>query len=201
MNFKFNKGIKKFKKENTYGVLNGLYENDKIKLIQNDLCKSIPELFDEADAIICAVPWPRGYKNFIENSIASDTSYEEYLNSVTRVLNSGKPAFILASKQVFFRNKLKPQKIISQIDFSEYKGYYCDIFIYNFDEKIEINSTENLRDFVTTRFSCVLDFSCGYAESLRYYANKNDCKLILADIDYDCLSEIIEKENLKCLKK
>lgn len=183
-------------------MLNGLYENDKIKLIQNDLCKSIPELFGKADAVFCAIPWSRGYKNFIENSIASDTNFEEYLNGVSKVLTLGKPTFIIASKEAFFKNKLKPRKIISQIELSEYgKNNYCDVFVYNFDEKIEISSTENLRDFVTTKFNCVLDFSCGYAESLRYYANKNDCKLILADIDYDCLNEIIEKENLKCLKK
>ena len=199
--FKFNKGKKAFAKENHLEIIKGLYSNGKIIALQNDLCKSIPKIFEKADAIICILPWAKGYKAFINNSIAKDTIYKDYINGVANILKLKKPTYLVVSKEKFYEAKLKPDKIIEQIDFTEYgKGAYCNVLLFNCD-KVDIKNTEELREYVVAHYNTILDFSCGYAESLRHYAKIYGSNLILADIDSDCLKEIIEKEKLICLKK
>lgn len=194
--YKVNRGVKGFENVNSNQVID-YFENDRVKVIQNDICKNIPEVFNDANAIFSIIPWIAGYNNFTKETIADDTTYYDYLQGVSRLAKLGKPMFIACSKQAFMKQRLNPDRILYDIDFSEYPSYKCTIFIFNYDDDVNIKSTDELRDWMCKKFNCVLDFSCGYAYNLRDCASKNNCKLVLADINYNCLNEIIEDERKK----
>lgn len=165
-----------------------IHSGNGITVFQHDICKGVDNhgLFRKCDAIHSELAWRAGYNDFTNGTIADGSTFNDYLDGIVKCIRElNVPAFILCGKAML--NRLAPDKAVSV----KYAYHKCDAWyaIYNFDGDFDVKDEVQGRDFVTTHFKNVLDFSCGYG-SLAEAAIRNNCKATLSDINTDCIQYV-----------
>lgn len=158
----------------------------KDKVFFNDLSKNIPiKAFKCCDVVYSEISWNYGYNIFNHQATNNANDYSNYLHNVNACIEELQvPSFIVCGKQArnFFTNaKCIPIKINSAG--TNING--CQLYIWNFDDDIlkSIVDTKTLLNFLSKKYSCCLDFSCGYGEHLLQFKD-----FVACDIDRDCLT-------------
>ena len=158
----------------------------KDKVFFNDLSKNIPiKAFKCCDVVYSEISWSYGYRMFNQQAVNKANDYSNYLHNVNACIEELQvPSFIVCGKQArnFFTNaKCIPIKINSAG--TNING--CQLYIWNFDDDIlkSIVDTKTLLNFLSKKYSCCLDFSCGYGEHLLQFKD-----FVACDIGRDCLT-------------
>jgi hypothetical protein len=161
-----------------------VYQNNGNAVLQHDICGDIPKIFFGADVVFSVMAWRAGYKHFIENTIAKESTFIEYCEGMRRTIEElNKPSFVISNK-TFVKN-LGSQRI-EPIRFDRFNSDdVCAIWNYKGD--IPSTTTELMR-FIGDRYDTVLDFCCGYGEIAHYSKH-----FILSDINTGCLDYVKEE--------
>lgn len=175
-------------------VLEGSYEDGRFLTFQHDICKGVDERFKKCDAIHSEIAWRAGYDKFIDNTIASDTTFDDYINGIVSVCRElSVPAFIVCGKAML--KKMNPDAILK----IKYTFHNCDAYyaIYNYNGEMEgVFDEYSGRDWVAKTFNCILDPCCGYG----IIANdiiKHNKQGVLSDINVECLEYISNNYMIK----
>lgn len=166
-----------------------IHTGNGITVFQHDICKGLDAhgLFKKCDAVYSEPAWRPGYKAFTDGTIADGSTYANYLDGIVRCIRElGVPAFILCGKSML--RKLEPDRI-EKARFEYHKFNDARFAIYNYAGEFPAKDEIQAKDFITTHFKNVLDFSCGYG-GLADAAIRNGCNATLSDINTDCIQYI-----------
>ena len=177
------------KQDPAHNVDSMIHTGNGITVFQHDICKGLDAhgLFKKCDAIHSELAWRAGYDAFTDGTIADGSTFNDYLDGIVRCIRElGLPAFILCGKAMVKR--LDPDRAIN-VRYSYHGFDDARYAIYAFDGDFDVKDEVQGRDFVTTHFKNVLDFSCGYG-SLADAAVRNGCNATLSDINTDCIQYV-----------
>lgn len=173
-------------------ILTNEFKNENVHVFQHDLCVGTHEYYKQCDAIYSEPAWQHGYNKFVMNTIANKTTFDDYLKSMSAIIRElNVPAFILCGKHML--NRLQPDTAIETfLDYHKCDAYYA---IYNYNDCLaNIKCQLDMIEYVTSHFSNILDFCCGYNDLLYNSAKKYNSSLILSDVNVECLNYIINRE-------
>lgn len=166
----------------------GIYNGGGITVLQHDICTGIHPSMRDADIIHTEIAWEQGYEKFTNNTIAEDTTFNQYLEGIRQLCKGLEiPSFIVCGKKLLKR--LDPDRVIPiTYRFHSYPAYYA---VYNYEGPISVKDEFEGRDFVARAGNTILDPCCGYgiiANDILKYSKKG----ILSDINTECLKYIKE---------
>ena len=160
----------------------GIYSDDRISVLQHDICeKIIPEIFFNADVVFTVMAWRNGYKKFVQETVAKNTTFNQYCEGIKwTIQNLRKPAFVITNKN--FVSLLGADRV-EPIIFDRFNSNdLCAI--WNYDGPIP-ESTTKLMQWIGRNYQTVLDFCCGYGEITEYCQS-----CILSDVNTGCIDYI-----------
>lgn len=171
----------------------GIYRSDNITAFTWDVCNGFHNEFSNADCIYVEPSWLQGYKKFIAGTEAQNTKYKNYLDGIREIVKRlNVPTFLLCGYQVC--KMLKPP-IVYEMHFV-FHGCKTYMAIYNTESNLPFTNEVEAREYVSEKYNCILDFSCGYG-TIADPVVRNNKKAILSDINTDCIHYIIDKYSLK----
>lgn len=180
---------KAHKQDPQHNVDSLIHTGNGITVFQHDICKGLDQhgLFRKCDAIHTEPSWRAGYDIFTDGTIADGSTFNDYLDGIVKCVRElGVPAFILCGKAML--KKLDPDRVV-EVRFAQHHSDGAQYAIYAYDGPFDVKDEIEGRNFVTTHFSNVLDFSCGYG-NLADAALKNGCCATLSDINTDCIQYV-----------
>lgn len=171
-------------------AFSGVYTNDKVTVFKHDVCSGAHELFKNADVIYSETAWRQGYNKFTAGTIAQDTTFNEYIDSLKGIIRElGIPAFLVVGAS--FIKRLEPDKVVD-ITFKIHNYPHAKIAVYNYDGDLDVKDEYELREFIGKHWKTVLNPCCGYGNII-----ETSEKAICSDINDDCLNYIVETYNLR----
>ena len=168
-------------------ILDNEFKDERFIVFQHDICKGVDSRFRICDAIHSEIAWRAGYSKFTDNTIAKDTTFNEYLDGIVNTCRDLRiPSFIVCGKAMIKR--MDPDNVIP----IKYTFHNCDAYyaIYNYDRNLDgVFDEYSGRNWVASNFNCILDPCCGYGIIANDIIAHNK-RGVLSDINVECLEYI-----------
>lgn len=153
------------------------YKKENKIVFKHDINDGVHKLFYNADCIYIEPAWRAGYEKFLKRAGTTSCSFNGYLDNIKNTIRKlEKPAFVVAGKHML---KRLDADSVKEIKLHGYSSYLC---IYNYDVNYEFNTNYDVIKWVSNEFDCVLDFCCGYGNTLMGFD-----KFIASDINGKCV--------------
>lgn len=153
------------------------YQNNGNTVFQYDINNGYNNIFDKADCIYIEPAWRDGYYKFAKRAGVFNAEFNDYLDNIREVIvKFNKPSFVVMGKHMIKR--LAPDYTI-QI---KLHGYGCYVGVYNSNINGEFKTNYDFMEYISTKFNKVLDFCCGYGNTLKYFKS-----FIACDINKKCV--------------
>lgn len=160
-----------------------LYQNKGNITFQYDINKGYNSIFDKANCIYIEPAWRDGYYKFAKRAGVFNAEFNDYLDNIRIVIEMfNKPSFVVMGKHMIKR--LAPDDTIP----IKLHGYGCYVGVYNSTIKGEFKTNYDFMEYISTRFNCVLDFCCGYGNTLRYFK-----RFVASDVNSKCVYYVAKK--------
>ena len=125
-------------------------------VFQYDLCKGYTPLFKGADAVYAEPPWQQGYQAFLQRSGVSGSTFGIFLERILEIiLQLGIPSYLILGKHMVSRLK-PPMQIPLRL-----RGRGCLLGVWGESSMPLAGTNIEVLDYVSDRYSNVLDFCCG----------------------------------------
>lgn len=160
------------------------YESNGSVVLCYDLTTGIHPSFRSADVIYSEPSWKDGYEKFQDRAGSlSDKSYYgflAYIDSIKKVIEELKiPAYIIMGKHM--QKRLNPDHVMD-IMLHSYKSV---LGVWN-AELPEVKTNQDVLKFISEKYFCALDFSCGYGNTAVAMLGQGK-QFICSDINKKCV--------------
>ena len=177
------KNIKEIELEDIDGFYKDKYGNIVFKY---DINNGFSKIFQDCDCVYIEPAWKHGFVEFNKrSSTKNNVSFEQYNKNILNIIKKlKKPTAAIISKTLI--NFFSPDYIID----TKIHNYDCKCALWNFN--LDFNKYKNnflIIEEMSSKFSTVLDFCCGYGNtaSIFYKKNKN---FICSDYNGKCINYI-----------
>lgn len=141
--------------------------------------------FSQADVIYAEPAWRDGYEKFMRRAGANG-SFKSYLSWISNVILALEiPAYVVMGSHM--KKQLAPD-ITMPI---KLHGYKCLLGIWKADE-IEAITNYDAVNQIAERYSCILDFCCGYGNTA-IAAKRHNKRFICSDVNGKCIYYIAKE--------
>lgn len=166
------------------------YESGSSVVLYHDLTTGIHPAFRFADVIYSEPSWKDGYEKFQDRAGSSgDKSYYgffAYLSSIKGVIQELKiPTYLIIGKHM--QRRLNPDHTMN-IMLHTYKSV---LGVWN-AEPIEVKTNQDVLKFISEKYSCAIDFSCGYG-NVAVAMLKQNKQFVCSDVNKRCIYYIATK--------
>lgn len=152
------------------------YANGNTVICHNIIDGPLP-IFKKADVAYTEPAWRQGYETFANRTDEDVKTHNEYLKAIQDYAEStDKPVFIIGGKHM--TKIIKPHHTVEDVKLHGYKSL---LFIWN-HEPIEAKDNKEVIEYLSKKFNCVLDFSCGYGNAAKEFKN-----FVCADVNKKCI--------------
>ena len=143
------------------------------------------ESFSNADCIYTEIPYIHGYKIFNQRAKTKGNGYKLFIESIYKlVMQINVPFYICGQFNLPIFKPFYVDKIYSPI-------HKAHLHLYSNDKNCNHKSIDVLMEYILNKHNVVLDFMCGYGNTLNYTIPTNK-KAILSDINPHCIERIYE---------
>ncbi|MFW9872935.1 MAG: hypothetical protein ACFFG0_07525 [Candidatus Thorarchaeota archaeon] len=180
----YHSSLKSIKPLNIKGKLHRKEYNGNIALC-HDICNgSLPLEFNQCDVLYSEPAWKSGYSTFLERADKKDSTYEQYISSINKIIMEYKynKAIWLIIGSHIIRKIVKPERIL-KINLHNFETNLCgwnDSNSYNFKTNYEFIT------LLSKKYNCVGDFCCGYGNT-GYIFQINKKNFVLSDFNPKCI--------------
>ena len=159
--------------------------HSKGTMLQNDIIKQgLPEAFDECDVFYSEPPWTKGFKVFNERANVTDSSYQDLISALQKIiLQTSRPVYLTSSKSMI-KGLPEPNQLFE----TKLNGGDALLGVWNdeyFDDKTNTNVIcQNLGK----RYFCMGDFTCGYGDCILNFLKGGGQRFVASDFDGKCIT-------------
>jgi len=157
------------------------YQTESI-VFRHDICGNFPKYYSDCDVLYAEPAWLDGYFKFMDRADHERTTYEEYLDALTKIINHwNRPLWLIIGSHA-----LKKLPVPERMEKIILYGYPTNLIGWNDTHNYRFKTNYDFIEKLAERYDRVGDFCCGYGNTGKIFS-EHQKSFVMSDINGKCV--------------